>query len=55
MNRLEKLKAQRDNYWKLIKMEEYFHYPSDPDQDMENYKTLCEMIDKLENEPREGK
>lgn len=50
MNQLAKLKEYKKNYWELIKAEEYFHYPSDPEQDMENYKSLCRRIEQLESE-----
>ena len=46
--KLDKLKEQRDNYWELIKTEEYFLYPTDPEQDMENYKSLCKQIEEYE-------
>ena len=48
--KLDKLKEHKNNYWKLLKAEECFHYPSDPDQDMENYKSLCRRIEQLESE-----
>ena len=48
--KLDKLKEHKDNYWKLLKAEECFHYPSDPEQDMENYKSLCRRIEQLESE-----
>ena len=54
MNRLDKLKELKENYWKLLAAEECFHYPSDPQQDMENYKSLCAMIEKLEGEVEQG-
>lgn len=50
MNQLAKLKEYKKNYWELLKAEEYFHYPSDPEQDMENYKSLCRRIEQLESE-----
>lgn len=56
MSKLAKLKQQKKNYWKLLEAEEYFHYPTDPQQDMENYKTLCRLIEEIElSETKQGK
>ena len=51
--KLDRLKEQRDNYWELLKAEECFHYPTDPEQDMENYKSLCRRIEQLENQSKD--
>lgn len=57
MSKLAKLREQKKNYWKLLEAEECFHYPNDPQQDLENYKSLCRMIEALEgsDETKQGK
>ena len=52
--KLDKLKEQKENYWELLKAEECFHYPTDPEQDMENYKSLCRRIEQIEDEIKQG-
>lgn len=48
--KLKSLKKKKKFYWDLVKAEEYFLYPTDTEQDLENYKTLCKQIESLENE-----